>query len=155
MDRLERLHGQGKTRAIGVSNFDSTQIQALVDDAAIKPAINQLGYGIGHPQTQWMPASEIEPAVLKSKDLGVSVSAWGPLGRTTLQGVANVLGNPTLTSVAERHGKSSAQVALRWLVEQGVSVVTASNNARHYHEDLEVTDFSLNEHDIRELKDAF
>jgi len=159
---LEEFQRRGKARAIGVSNFDAVQLEALVRDATVKPAINQIGLGIGKPYSPWLKDDEygLDPfkprsapsygtrakaTLAKTRELGVHPMAWGPLGVTTLQLMEYTIGNPVVLEIAKAHGKSGAQVALRWLVQQGVPIITSGNNPAHFVEDIAVTDFELSE----------
>merc|ERR1711972_950361 len=86
----------------------------------------------------------------KCKERGITYSAYSPLGG--LSGV-DVLGNSVVKSIGQKHGKSSAQVALRWLTQQGVVVVTASDKASHLKTDLEVFDFTLADDEMSALRE--
>jgi 2,5-diketo-D-gluconate reductase A len=151
---IEQWHRRGKSRAIGVSNFDAAQITSLMANATIKPAVNQAGFSLGHPQTWWMDDLDrvIKPAMAKSRALNVTWVAYGPLGQTTRQGVQTLVGEPTVAAIGTRHGKSGAQVALRWIVQQGIPVVTAGNNFAHYTENLGVTGFELSHDEMGMLE---
>merc|ERR1712187_875758 len=85
----------------------------------------------------------------KCKERNITFSAYSPLGG--LSGV-DVIGNPTVKSIGQRHGKSSAQVALRWLTQQGVVVVTASDKVSHLKTDLEIFDFILSDDEVAALR---
>ena len=84
----------------------------------------------------------------KCKEKGNTYSAYSPLGG--LSGV-DVLSNPTVLSVAKTHNKSSAQVALRWVTQQGVVAVTASTNPAHLQGDMDIFDFTLSAQEMKEL----
>ena len=84
----------------------------------------------------------------KCKEKGITYSAYSPLGG--LSGV-DVLSNPTVKSIGAKHGKSSAQVALRWVTQQGVVAVTASTKASHLESDLGIFDFSLTAEEMAAL----
>merc|ERR1711972_851632 len=85
----------------------------------------------------------------KCKERGITYSAYSPLGG--LSGV-DVVGNPVVKSIGQKHGKSSAQVALRWLTQQEIVVVTASYKASHLKTDLEVFDFTLADDEMSALR---
>ena len=155
---LEELHRQGKARAVGVSNFDDSQLASLVASADIKPAVNQIGFGVGKPRTLWMQdlhdgrGDRAAAAIAKAKELGVQPTAYGPLGHTTGQGVDSVLRHPVVEAVAKERGVTSAQVALRFLVQQGIGVVTGGNNPLHYAQDVAVVDFELSDAEMDQLR---
>mmetsp|Transcript_33273 Transcript_33273/g.54973 ORF Transcript_33273/g.54973 Transcript_33273/m.54973 type:complete len:343 (-) Transcript_33273:382-1410(-) len=155
---LEEFFRRGKTRAIGVSNFDGDQLAALISQANIKPAVNQFGYSIGTPRTPWMQdngeGDRTQATVAKTQALNVTIVAYGPLGQTTGQSVKGVITNPIVTSIAEAHGKSGAQVALRYLVQRGINVVTGGHNPKHFAEDIAVLDFQLTEEEMSRLAAA-
>lgn len=154
---LEALHSEGKVRAIGVSNFDAQQLTALVSQAAVPPAVNQFGFGLGTPQTGWMAdladgrGDRTAAALARTQALNVTAMAYGPLGRTTGGRKESILLDPTVGEVATVHGVSSAQVALRWVVQKGVAVVTSGTNTAHYAEDVAVTRFALDGAEMAKL----
>jgi 2,5-diketo-D-gluconate reductase B len=119
-------------RALGVSNFNASLLDAFVARVAVRPIVNQCGLSVaGHRSERW--GSSIE-TVRQGRALGVAYAAYSPLGRVTR--VSGVLGLPTVRAIAARHNASSAQVALRWLVQQDVAIVTATRSAAHMVEAL-------------------
>lgn len=146
---LEPLVFSGKARAIGVSNFNASALDALLGRVTVRPAVNQCGFSIaGHNHSLWGRDTATRQ---RCKERGVQYAAWAPLGHLTEGGTAKVLNNPVVKSVAAAHNKSTAQVALRWVVQQGVVAVTGSNKAAHDTEDLEVLDFALSDDDMARL----
>ena len=155
---LEEVYRQGKARAIGVANFDAEQLEALYAAATIKPAVNQVGFGLGQPYTPWMKdlgdgrGDRVKAAIAKSQELGVHLMSYGGLGGSTLQSFSALVSHPTVAEVALAHGISGAQVAMRWLVQQGMAVVTAGMNPGHYDEDVAVVkDVQLSESEMGRL----
>ena len=125
---LEELHRDGRARAIGVSNFLPHHLAALIEDARVAPMVNQIelhpGFG------QWEAAEA-------SKAAGLIVEAWSPLGS------GRVLHDPVLVEVAEQLGRTPAQVALRWLVQQDLVVLPRSVNPERIAANAELFDFEL------------
>ena len=149
---LEELHRKGWVRAIGVSNFDADELTDLVARADIKPAVNQIGYSIKTPTySDWLTKDQVRATIRRARELGVTTTAYGPLGLTTGIGVASVLGDPEVQAAATAHGKSAAQVALRYLVQQGIPVVTSGKNVKHYAEDVAATEFTLEQDEMQRL----
>ncbi|XP_057971029.1 NADPH-dependent aldo-keto reductase, chloroplastic-like isoform X2 [Malania oleifera] len=132
---MEALYDSGKARAIGVSNFSSKKLGDLIEIARVPPAVNQVEC---HPSWQQTKLR----AFCKSK--GVHLSGYSPLsspGTTWLKG--DVLKHPILNMVAEKVGKSPAQVALRWGLQMGNSVLPKSTNETRIKENFDVFDWSI------------
>lgn len=132
---LEKLYGEGRIRAIGVSNFSSAQLADLSLFCKIVPAVNQI---------QINPFSQKRAAEAVHRKYGVCMEAWAPLGA----GNPEVLNHPVLISIAENHGKSTAQVILRWLFQRGVVTVTKSVHRERMVENLDVFNFVLSEEEM-------
>ncbi|MPY48564.1 aldo/keto reductase [Streptomyces acidicola] len=136
---LEKLLADGKVRAIGVSNFMVAHLTALLDATNVVPAVNQLEI---HPYFQ-------QRAVLDLDDEhGILNQAWSPIGGITFypgygEGRRSVLEDPVVTAIAEAHGKSPAQVLLRWGIQQGRSVIPKSTKRHRIAENFDVFDFEL------------
>lgn len=138
--RMEALVASGWARAIGVSNFNATLLEALVTKTTIKPAVNQVSFSIGGHSRVETPTGHDDVTLAKCKELGVTLSAWAPLGHVS--GI-DVLHEPHVVAVAASHNRSTAQIALRWLVQQGIPAVTSTNSPGHAASDLAVYDFEL------------
>lgn len=136
---LESLVAGGQARAIGVSNFDSQDIDMLLEVATIKPAVNQCEFSISNHD---------DATFQHCRELNITYSAYSPLGG--LSG-ADVLHHPDVVDVATAHAKSTAQVALRWVVQQGVAAVSASTKASHDMSDLEIFTFELSNEEMGRL----
>ena len=133
---LEELYTEGRVRAIGVSNFLPHHLVPLLARARVKPMVNQLEIHPGYAQ----PA-----AVNFCRAKGIQVQAWSPLGRGTL------LRHALLEKIAAAHGKTPAQVALRWCIERGIAPIPKSTLFAHQQENLNVFDFSLTPEEVNEL----
>lgn len=127
---MEELYHAGKIRAIGLSNFMPHHVKKLLETATVKPMVDQIEI---HPG--WTHADEIKE--LQAMD--IVVEAWGPLGG---QG-ATVLTNPTMQEIATAHNKSTAQVSLRWVLQQGVLPLPKSVHVDRMKQNMDIFDFEL------------
>ncbi|MFE5604455.1 aldo/keto reductase [Streptomyces coelicoflavus] len=125
---LEKLAAEGRIRAAGVSNFQPAHLERLVADSELVPAVNQIEL---HPGLQ---QSELRAVHAR---LGIATEAWSPLA----QGA--VLGDEAITTIAARHGKSPAQVVLRWHLQLGNVVIPKSVTPARIRQNLDVFDFTL------------
>ena len=135
---MEELNAAGKIRAIGVSNFDPAQMASLTAGAKTKPAINQVET---HPFFQ----ETAERASLRAA--GVQMEAWAPFA----EGRNGLFTNPVLKEIATKHGKSVAQVVLRWHHQRGVIAIPRSSNPQHRRENLAIFNFSLSADDMHKI----
>ncbi|AQU87939.1 aldo/keto reductase [Komagataeibacter nataicola] len=131
-----RLQKEGRVRSIGVSNFLPEHLQRLIDETGVTPAVNQIEMHVDFAQ-----AAQRE---VDSK-LGILTQAWSPLGR------GDILKDPTLGRVAERHGRTPAQVMLRWVVQTGSVPIPKSAHPERMRANLRVFDFQLTDEDMRDL----
>lgn len=125
---MERLLAEGRCRAIGVSNFMPVHLQALANESDLTPAVNQIEFHPGMMQRDTLDYCH---------RAGIRVEAWSPLGRT------RVLDDPILSDIAARHGKTTAQICLRWAVQLGVIPIPKSVNPQRMKQNLDIFDFSL------------
>ena len=148
---LEAAQAAGRTRAIGVSNFNGTLLAQLLPKMKVKPAVNQCGHSIAAHNSSASTHTVMgggDDTVAFCKEHGISYSAYSPLGG--LSGL-DVFKDPTVIKVAAAHQVSAAQVALRWLVQQNITVVTAANELDYIKEDLNVFSFALSAQEMRTL----
>lgn len=131
---LEKLHRAGRIKAIGVSNYMIPHLEELLGAAEIVPAVNQIEY---HPYLQ------SKPLVEHCRRKGIQVEAWSPL----MQAGA-LLKDPTLVRIAEKHGKSAAQVILRWDVQGGVITIPKSVRAERIAGNADIFDFELSDEEM-------
>ncbi|PTT64787.1 aldo/keto reductase [Arthrobacter sp. HMWF013] len=133
---LEKLQADGKIRAIGVSNFMPEHLEQLLAETTIVPAVNQIEV---HPYFQ-----QKDMHALHTKH-GILTQAWSPIGGITtyVPDAKSTLDDPTIRSIAETHGKSPAQVMVRWHVQQGRSAIPKSTKAHRITENFNVFDFEL------------
>ncbi|KAL2320061.1 hypothetical protein Fmac_029030 [Flemingia macrophylla] len=132
---MEALYDSGKARAIGVSNFSSKKLQDLLDIARVPPAVNQVEL---HPGWQQLKLH----AFCESK--GIHLSGYSPLGSPGVL-KSDILKNPVVIEVAEKLGKTSAQVALRWGLQTGHSVLPKSTSESRIKENFDVFDWAIPE----------
>ncbi|GAY49753.1 hypothetical protein CUMW_121490 [Citrus unshiu] len=134
---MEALYDSGKARAIGVSNFSTKKLGDLLEVARVPPAVNQVEC---HPSWQQQKLREF----CKSK--GVHLSGYSPLGSPGTTWIkSDVLKHPVVNMVAEKLGKTPAQVCLRWGLQMGNSVLPKSTNEVRMKENLDVFDWSIPE----------
>ncbi|WP_210479491.1 aldo/keto reductase [Naasia sp. SYSU D00948] len=130
---LERIREEGRARSIGVSNFATAHLQRILDEGSVPPAVNQVEL---HP---WLPQSEVRAF---DAEHGVVTEAWSPLAR------GRVLGNEVLEGIGTKHGRTGAQVVLRWHLQLGVVAIPKSVTASRIRENFDVFDFSLDDEDL-------
>ena len=135
---LERCVDEGLIRSIGVSNFSRPKLEELIRDARVKPAVNQIE---SHPL---LPNTEL---VRWCQSNDIAVTAYSPLA----QGGA-VFADSTVTSIADKHGVTPAQVLLRWNVERGVVVIPKSVTPKRIAQNAEVFGFGLDDDDMRRME---
>jgi diketogulonate reductase-like aldo/keto reductase len=133
---LEKLLADGKVRAIGVSNFTPDHLNGLLAKTAVVPAVNQIEV---HPYFQQTALQRLHT------EHGILTQAWSPIGGITSYrgGDRSAFDDPTLGEIARQHGKSPAQVMLRWHLQQGRSAIPKSTKTARIAENFEVFDFEL------------
>jgi len=132
---MEELYGQGKVRAIGVSNFQTDRIMDLMIHNKITPAVNQIEV---NPFQQQIEAQTF------LQGNGVQVEAWAPFA----EGKNNIFQNESLLSIAAKYKKSAAQVILRWLLQRGIIALAKSTRQERMIENISVFDFELSAEDM-------
>lgn len=132
---MEELYRAGKVRAIGVCNFLPDRLMDLCYNAGVTPQVDQIER---HPHYQRKEELKI------MKELGVQPQAWAPFA----EGLKGMFTEPVLCDIAAKHGKTSAQVILRWNVQQGVSVIPKSVHKERMAENMGIWDFELDAEDM-------
>lgn len=135
---FSRLRDEGRVRSIGVSNFTPDHLRRILDETGVVPVLNQIEV---HPRFQQRALRAFE------EPLGIVTQSWSPLGRGRLDA------NPVLQEIAAKHGRSWAQVVLRWHLDKGLAVVTRSSNPDRIRENLAATTFRLDPEDIARIDD--
>ena len=135
---LETLYDQGKVRAIGVSNFGVSHLEALLEDCRISPMVNQIEVHPGQNQTE---------IVDFCRDYDILVEAWSPLG------TGRMLANPVLNEIGTAHDKSAAQVCIRWLLQRGILPLPKSVTPHRIAENIDVFDFELTDEDMNRINE--
>ena len=131
---LERLYADGRVRAIGVSNFHPEHLRRLLDKSEMVPVVNQVEL---HPYLQ-------QVAVRKANDeLGVVTEAWSPLAKG-----GDLLHDPTITALSDKHGVAPAQVVLRWHMQLGTVAIPKSVTPERIRANIDVFGFELDEQDM-------
>ena len=144
---LEKLLADGRVRAIGVSNFMRHHLTDLLERTQIVPAVNQIEL---HPYFS-------QPDVQKADtEHGILTQAWSPIGGITFypgfgEDRRNVLEDPVIAAVAAEHGKTPAQVMLRWQLQQGRSAIPKSTNPGRIAENFDVFDFELTDEQLASI----
>lgn len=133
---LEKLYKDGLVRAIGVSNFNIHHLEDLMADAEVKPMVNQVEY---HPLlTQ-------KDLLAYCKEQNIQLEAWRPLTK------GEIFTNPVITELAEKYGKTPAQIILRWDLEHGVVTIPKSVREARIKENSDIFDFSLSPDDVKKI----
>ncbi len=132
---MEELHLAGRIRAIGISNFYPDRLMDFVLHTQVKPAVNQIEIHPFHQQ------HEAQAVML---ELGIQPQAWGPFA----EGRNGLFENEVLAGIGRKHGKSIAQVALRWLVQRGVATIPKTVRRERMAENLAIFNFALDGDDI-------
>ncbi|AUN13826.1 aldo/keto reductase [[Clostridium] sordellii] len=130
---LEELYSQGKIKAIGVSNFLPHHLEPLLENAKIKPMVNQIEFHPGMLQ---------EETVEFCKKHHILVEAWAPFSN------GQILTNPVLKEIADKYKKSVAQLSLRWIIQKGIVPLPKSVTPKRIKSNLEVFDFEISEQDV-------
>jgi 2,5-diketo-D-gluconate reductase A len=131
---LIKLKQDGRAKSIGVSNFMAPHLQRLIDETGVTPSVNQIELHPGFQQN--------ELRAFHAKN-GIATESWSPLGQGTL------IENPDIAAVARKHGKTNAQVILRWHLEHGLIAIPKSVTPSRIRENIDVFDFKLDADDMR------
>lgn len=138
---MEAAVSEGKIRSIGLSNWYIKELEEFLPQVTIKPALVQNEI---HPYYQ---ENEVIPYI---QNLGTVVQWWYPFGGRGY--TAELLGNEVISQIAASHGKSPAQVILRWNLQRGVAVIPGSSNSEHIRENTELFDFELTDEEMNLIK---
>ena len=141
---MEKAVELGKVRTLGISDFDydDHMIDDLVKAVKIKPAVLQIEC---HPYAQ---RTKIRKTAAK---YGIQIESWFPLGGSGT-GNRSLLNDTTIGKIAKAHGKTAAQVILRWHIQEGFSVIPGSKNPAHIKENIEIFDFTLSKSEMKAIR---
>ena len=137
--QLEAAYKAGKLRAIGLSNFDVAQTQRILDECEVVPAINQVEC---HP---YFPQTELKALLTEHN---IALQAWYPLGG---RGNDSIMAEPVVQGIAEKYGKSPAQVLLRWHIQQGHIVIPGSKTPSHIAQNIDLFNFALTDEEMARI----
>ena len=135
---IEKAYREGKVKAIGLSNFPIDLLKEAIDWAEIKPQVVQ---DEAHP---YFPQTELKKVLAET---GMGLMAWAPLG----PGDKNLIDEPVFTELAEKYGKSNAQIILRWHVQSGNVVFPGSRNPDHIRDNFDIFDFALTDEEMARI----
>ncbi|WP_299098617.1 aldo/keto reductase [uncultured Alistipes sp.] len=140
---MEKAVAMGKVRALGISNFDASDevFNKIMSESRVKPAVLQIEC---HPYAQRLAMRE------KVKPYGIQVECWFPLGGAMSNGA--LLRDPVICSIAEAHGKSAAQIILRWHIQEGFSVIPGASNPDYIQENIRIFDFELTDEEMARIR---
>lgn len=135
-EALIELQREGLARSIGVSNFGPAELNEIIDHTRVTPAVNQIEL---HPRFQQREVRAFH------KTHGIVTESWSPLGQ------GKILRHPTIVAIGEKHGRSAAQVILRWHLDHGLVAIPKSVTPSRIRENLDVFGFALDSEDMRAL----
>lgn len=133
---LVRLKSENRVRSIGVSNFNQPHLEQIIADSGVKPVVNQIEL---HPRFQQRSLRAFH------QQLGIVTESWSPLGQGQL------IADPVIARIAQKHGKTPAQVILRWHLDNGFVAIPKSATPSRIHENFAVFDFKLSSDDLAEI----
>lgn len=140
---MEKAVAMGKVRALGISNFDANDevCQRIMRESTVKPAVLQIEC---HPYAQRVEMRE------KVRPYGIHVTSWFPLGGAMSQGA--LLRDPEIMKIAEAHGKTPAQIILRWHIQEGLSAIPGATNPDYINENIGIFDFELTAGEMQTMR---
>ena len=133
---LVGLRDQGRIRSIGVSNFDQDQLERIIGETGVTPSVNQIQL---HPRRQQRDKRAFHKAH------GIAIESYSPLG------TGRLIGDATIAKIADKHGRSPAQVMIRWHLDEGLIVIPKSVTPARIRENIAVFDFALDDDDRRTI----
>jgi 2,5-diketo-D-gluconate reductase A len=135
-EALVELQREERVRSIGVSNFRVEDLERIIDATGVVPAVNQIEL---HPRLQQLELRRFH------EEHGIKTEAWSPLGQGAL------LDDPTIEKIASAHGRTPAQIVLRWHIQLGNIVIPKSVTPSRIEENFKIFDFELSDHDMHAL----
>lgn len=140
---MEKAVAMGKVRTLGISNFDASDevFNKIMSESSVKPAVIQIEC---HPYAQRRTMRE------KVKPYGIQVECWFPLGGAMSNGA--LFKDPTIIAIAKAHGKTPAQIILRWHIQEGFSVIPGASNPDYIKENIRIFDFELTDEEMAQIR---
>ena len=135
---MEQVHADGLARAIGVSNFYPDRLVDLIEHNEVTPAVNQI-------ETNPFFQRHADQELMRAH--GVQIESWGGFA----EGSNNLFTDPTLTAIGDAHGKSVAQVVLRWLIQRDIVTIPKSVRRERMEQNLDVFDFTLTDDEMARI----
>ncbi len=136
--QMEKAYKEGKVRAIGLSNFNESQIREILEICEVRPSVLQ---------TEVHPYSQEKALKQFLAQEGMVIQAWYPLGH----GDKALINEPLFTELAQKYGKSNMQIILRWHIQDGNIVIPGSKNAEHIRDNFDLFDFSLSDEEMAKI----
>lgn len=136
--QMEKAYKEGKVRAVGLSNFNEAQIREILEICEVKPSVLQ---------TEVHPYSQEKALKQFLAQEGMVIQAWYPLGH----GDKALINEPLFIELAQKYGKSNAQIILRWHIQDGNIVIPGSKNADHIRDNFDLFDFSLSDEEMAKI----
>lgn len=133
---MVELRDQGRIKSIGVSNFNQDHLERIIGETGVTPVVNQIEL---HPMFQQRDKRDFHKA------RNIVIESWSPLGS------GRALDNPTLGEIGKKHGRSIAQVIIRWHLQQGLIVIPKSTHKERIEENIDVFDFELHADDMGKI----
>ena len=140
---MEKAVAMGKVRALGISNFDASDevFNKIMSESHVKPVVLQIEC---HPYAQRLAMRE------KVKPYGIHITCWFPLGGAMSNGT--LFKDPTIIAIAEAHGKTPAQIILRWHMQEGFSAIPGASNPDYIKENIQIFDFELTDEEMAQMR---
>lgn len=140
---MEKAVAVGKVRALGISNFDASDevFEKIMNESTVKPAVLQIEC---HPYAQRLAMRK------KVKPYGIHITCWFPLGGAMSNGA--LFKDPVIRQIAEAHGKTPAQVILRWHMQEGFSAIPRASNPDYIKENIQIFDFELTDEEMAQMR---
>lgn len=136
--QMEKAYKEGKVRAIGLSNFNESQIREILEICEVRPSVLQ---------TEVHPYSQEKALKQFLAQEGMVIQAWYPLGH----GDKALINEPLFTELAQKYGKSNVQIILRWHIQDGNIVISGSKNTEHIRDNFDLFDFRLTEEEMAQI----
>lgn len=136
--QMEKAYKEGKVRAIGLSNFNESQIREILEICEVRPSVLQ---------TEVHPYSQEKALKQFLAQEGMVIQAWYPLGH----GDKALINEPLFTELAQKYGKSNVQIILRWHIQDGNIVIPGSKNTEHIRDNFDLFDFRLTEEEMAQI----